>query len=63
MERLHLCPFLERRDPRCARRLTLVQLTEAFKFCAGCPNACPTHRELTVEMKMPTGRERPARPA
>ncbi len=30
-----MCPYLDRRDARCAGLLTLTNLREAFRLCAG----------------------------
>jgi len=46
MSRPQICPFIELPDPRCARRLSLGRLCEAFKLCVNCPTACPVYHEL-----------------
>jgi hypothetical protein len=42
----HLCPYLERRDSRCAGVLTLTNLREALSRCAGGHDYCPTYHRI-----------------
>ncbi len=44
----HLCPYLDRRDGRCADLHTLVNLREAFRLCAGDHEACPTYHQIRL---------------
>jgi hypothetical protein len=46
MARVETCPFIERSEPRCAKRLNLGQLGEAFRLCVACPTACAIYHEL-----------------
>lgn len=41
-----LCPYLERRDARCASLLTLTNLCEAFRLCAGNHESCTTYQQI-----------------
>jgi len=43
------CPFLERDDPRCARRFTLSHLEEAFDYCLSRYTECPSYHQLQQE--------------
>ncbi len=49
MQNQPLCPFLERRDPRCADRLSLERLAEAFSLCAGRYEHCNFFQQIRVE--------------
>jgi hypothetical protein len=54
----HLCPYMDRHDGRCAGHLTLTNLREAFRLCAGDHEACSNyhriHRaELAVRIELP----------
>ncbi|HOA75672.1 MAG TPA: hypothetical protein PL151_15380 [Phycisphaerae bacterium] len=44
----HLCPYLERRDSRCAGVLTLTNLHEALSRCAGDHQYCPTFHRIRL---------------
>jgi hypothetical protein len=44
-----VCPYIDRSDPRCAERLTILNLREAFQFCFGHAPACPVHRQIRYE--------------
>lgn len=43
------CPHLDRNDPRCAARLTLGHLDEAFSFCLGGFQRCPNFHRINRE--------------
>jgi len=43
-----VCPYLERRDTRCASSLTLVNLTEAFRLCVGHYEFCSRYNQIRV---------------
>ena len=48
------CPYLDRRDVRCARLLTLSDLSETFRRCAGDYESCTVyHRIRTDEIGRP----------
>ncbi len=49
MQNQPLCPFLERRDPRCADRLSLERLAEAFSLCAGRYEHCIFYQRIRDE--------------
>jgi hypothetical protein len=54
----YLCPYLDRRDERCAHLLTLTNLREAFRLCAGDHEVCSVyHRirraDLAVNVELP----------
>ena len=42
------CPYLERRDTRCASSWTLVTLTEAFRLCVGRYEYCSRYNQIRV---------------
>lgn len=42
----HLCPYLERRDSRCAGILTLTNLRDALSRCAGGYEYCPIYHRI-----------------
>ncbi len=41
-----LCPYLERRDMRCGGTMTLVNLPEAFRLCAGDHERCTVYHQI-----------------
>jgi hypothetical protein len=43
-----MCPYLDRRDARCAGLLTLTNLREAFRLCAGDHESCRTYHDIRV---------------
>ncbi|MCG3181541.1 MAG: hypothetical protein BIFFINMI_03937 [Phycisphaerae bacterium] len=43
------CPFLDSADSRCAQRLSLNNLKQAFQYCFGRHHACPLHTQLLAE--------------
>ncbi len=47
------CPFLNRDDQRCCRRLTLVNLPLAFSVCLGEYQQCPVYRQICAEQAEP----------
>jgi len=44
----HLCPYLERRDARCQALLTLTNLREAFRRCAGDHESCNIYHDIRL---------------
>lgn len=44
------CPHIDRNDPRCASRLTLGHLDQAFDLCVGAFNRCPIFTRLRNEL-------------
>ena len=63
MHHSRMCPFLERGDDRCAERINLECLIEAFRFCAGDYERCATYHEIRLERIAGQQRERKARSA
>lgn len=45
----HICPYLDLADGRCASRLTINTLAEAFRYCFGDPTRCPVYAMLHLE--------------
>ncbi|HSA25259.1 MAG TPA: hypothetical protein P5159_01910 [Phycisphaerae bacterium] len=43
-----LCPFVDRRDARCANLLTMTNLKEAFRLCAGNHEACRVYHQIRL---------------
>jgi len=43
------CPHLEQDDPRCASRLCLGRLEQAFAVCLGAYQGCVVFQQLTIE--------------
>jgi hypothetical protein len=41
-----LCPYLDRRDARCADLLTLTNLQQAFRLCAGDHESCTIYHQI-----------------
>ncbi len=41
-----LCPYLDRRDARCAALFTLMNIREAFRLCAGDHESCTVYRQI-----------------
>lgn len=54
----HPCPYLDLDDPRCSRRLTLVNLSQAFSFCLGAFERCKVYQQIRRE----TQAREPAQP-
>jgi hypothetical protein len=44
-----MCPFLDRRDARCADRLTLTNLRQAFRLCAGNHDFCTNYHQIRMD--------------
>jgi hypothetical protein len=44
-----MCPYLDRRDDRCAELLTLTNLREAFRLCAGNHEFCTLYYEIRLD--------------
>lgn len=42
------CPYLDRRDARCADLLTLTNLREAFRLCAGDHECCSVYHQIRL---------------
>jgi hypothetical protein len=55
------CPYLDQNDPRCAGRLTLGHLDEAFSFCLDGYQRCPNFHRLNREGRLPGGARPPLR--
>lgn len=51
MNNLKMCPYLENRDSRCADRLSLERLREAFLFCAGNYDHCTIFHQIRIERR------------
>lgn len=43
------CPFLDLADARCAGRLTMHSLSDAYRLCFGNPADCSVHHVLACE--------------
>ncbi len=48
-ESRRVCPHLDRDDPRCASRLNLGRLDQAYSVCFGSFDVCPMYHELNAE--------------
>jgi hypothetical protein len=44
-----VCPFLDRQDMRCAKRMTMLNLEQAFRLCAGNYESCIYYYEIRLE--------------
>ena len=44
-----MCPYLDRRDVRCAGLLTLTNLREAFRLCAGNHDFCSVYHQIRLD--------------
>ena len=53
MDKPKLCPYLESRDTRCAERLSLESLREAFVYCAGNYEYCSVFQQIRIERRRP----------
>lgn len=42
------CPYLDRRDARCAGFLTLTNISEAFRRCASAYDSCIIYHEIRL---------------
>ncbi len=51
MSEQHHCPFLNRRDERCGRHLTINALSHAFEHCFDVYAACPVYLDLLIERR------------
>ncbi len=60
-----MCPYIDRDDPRCAGRLTLMNLVQALDHCADHYQGCPVYLEILRDARTRTREPRPAalRPA
>lgn len=45
------CPYLNRDDPRCNQRLTLVHLPQAFSYCVGAYTECAVFRRFRAQSR------------
>ncbi len=45
----HPCPYLNHDDLRCTKRLTLVNLPQAFTFCLNAYACCAVYQQLRRE--------------
>ncbi len=50
MNKPPICPFLDLADDRCAEKLTMKSLDEAYRFCFGQPEECPVYAELVAQL-------------
>ena len=48
-----LCPYLDRRDTRCAYPLTMTNLREAFRLCAGSYEVCSVYHQIRLAQLRP----------
>lgn len=44
-----MCPYLEKRDARCADRQSLESIRQAFTYCAGDYASCTIYHEIRLE--------------
>ncbi len=44
-----MCPYLDRRDARCADLLTLTNLRHAFRLCAGNHDFCTIYYQIRLD--------------
>jgi hypothetical protein len=44
-----VCPYIDRGDARCANRLTMFNLRDLFRFCAGQHRLCPVYHRIQHE--------------
>lgn len=58
-----MCPFVDKRDPRCAGHLSLENISSAFAHCADQYTECPVYRQLLSEAMVHAAVEIPARVA
>ncbi len=47
------CPHIDRDDPRCASRLCLGRLEQAFSVCFGAYRSCLTYHRINRELAAP----------
>lgn len=45
----HHCPFLNRKDDRCAEHFSVGRMQHAFDHCFSSYASCPTYREMLEE--------------
>ncbi len=49
-----VCPYVDDRDARCAHRLTLINLSAAFRLCMGSYEACNVYHQIRLaELREP----------
>ena len=53
MQKSSTCPYLEKRDTRCAYRLSLESLREAFTYCAGDYASCTIYQQIRLDNREP----------
>ena len=44
-----VCPFLDRQDMRCAKRMTMLNLEQAYRLCAGNYESCTYYYQIRLE--------------
>ncbi len=44
-----ICPYLDRRDARCAGLFTLTNLREAFRLCAANHDFCTVYHQIRLD--------------
>ena len=52
-----ICPFIDRADMRCASRLSLDHLKDAFDLCVGNHQNCPVFRQMRHEQANSSGKQ------
>jgi len=52
-ENVPVCPYIDQGDARCASRLTLFNLRDLFRYCAGQHHACPIYHRIRREESYP----------
>jgi len=49
------CPFLNRRDARCGKHMSLQGLDHAFNYCFGRYQGCPVYFQMLIERRTRRG--------
>ncbi len=52
------CPHLDRDDARCAHRLSLGRIDQAFSVCFSAFHACPVFQRISAEPPQPAREQR-----
>lgn len=58
-----MCPFVDKRDQRCAGHLSLENISSAFAHCADQYEQCPVYGQLLSEIGAHAAIELPVRVA
>ena len=58
-----MCPYLEKRDARCAPRQSLESIRQAFAYCAGDYASCTIYRQIRRENEESSAKARQAQSA